>query len=202
MLSENEWPERVKRLPRHGGFPIPYFALVKDGVPDFRVFDPEHYRLAIAKSLCGICGVHLGRKIFFIGGMSVIMSREFKDLPMHIDCAIFSLNICPFLSDEERDFSDRDYPAGYIVQDKYTRVVHPKISLLYMTDGYSIKLTEVDGQVVSVRIVANKPKEIKFYQAGEVITKDSAFSQFKEAGVLSQDELDNHDFVLGLLLRG
>ena len=99
-LSSIFKPPRIRSLatdPR--GYPVPYFAATDSGGhPDFRVVDQDRWQLAVRFRRCGICGDQLGQNVAFVGGPASIESRLFTDLPMHIDCAGYAMQSCPFLA--------------------------------------------------------------------------------------------------------
>lgn len=98
-LSEVETPKRIQRLPCDArGYPIPANVLVTDGVPDFRTIDPDKIVWAVQYKRCAICGEPLGSHVAFVGGPRSIKSRWFSDAPMHRDCAVYALQVCPFLA--------------------------------------------------------------------------------------------------------
>lgn len=64
-------PPPLAALPRdERGYPVPYFASVAGGVPDFRQVDTAKHRRAVRKRLCGLCGQPISRKeeAAFVGG--------------------------------------------------------------------------------------------------------------------------------------
>lgn len=99
-------PERVEVPPKlagrprdRRGYPIPWMTqLDAHGVPDFRVTNADRWALAAKARLCAMCGDPLGRHLAFIGGPVSFESRLFTDLPMHKECALYSIQVCPFLA--------------------------------------------------------------------------------------------------------
>ena len=90
--------ERINRLPRYKDFPVPFFVTWRtDGVPDFKVMNEDNRMKCYTHRLCWICGEKLGSRIVFIGGPRAIELRMFVDGPMHRDCALDAMAICPYL---------------------------------------------------------------------------------------------------------
>jgi len=91
-------PPRLSKRPIFHGMVVPYVAeLDQAGKPLFAVID-ESKRFEVAeKHLCGVCGGHLDYWISFIGGPRSMLTRMFIDAPMHHQCAIYSLAVCPYL---------------------------------------------------------------------------------------------------------
>lgn len=91
---------RVAKLPQYKGFPVPYFARTRiDGTPDFKITDEGKRQRCAIERRCWICGQCFDRHepTAFIGGPHSIKNRLFVDGPMHKDCAIDALNLCPFM---------------------------------------------------------------------------------------------------------
>ena len=99
IVTEVPVPQRMAAMPKYRGFPVPFFAAVIDGVPDFRVADVSKKSQSAIKKLCWICGqkIRYPEKFCFVGGPISTHYRLFGDGPMHIECAEFSLKICPYL---------------------------------------------------------------------------------------------------------
>jgi len=93
-------PPRVAALARDArGYPIPYTARYdQGGMPDFRAIDSAKWMRAVRTRCCGICGEPLGGRVAFVGGPQAMQNRLFTDLPMHRDCAIYALKVCPMLA--------------------------------------------------------------------------------------------------------
>jgi|TARA_Y100001934_G_C12387159_1_gene797226 hypothetical protein len=92
-------PKRIKALPKDDrGYPVPFFASVIGGKPDFRVIDPVKWRECVEQHRCSICGKGLGKRIAFVGGPRSIENRLFTDAPMHPECATYALQACPFMA--------------------------------------------------------------------------------------------------------
>jgi hypothetical protein len=92
-------PDRMRSLPvDERGYPVPYFVAWVDGKPDHRVADGRKMPLALAQSLCWMCGQRLGRfKSFCIGPMCSI-TRTISEPPSHLECLRFAATACPFMT--------------------------------------------------------------------------------------------------------
>lgn len=107
-------PARMRHLPVYQGLPIPFFTLVRDGRPDFRVHSSERHARAMLKRLCGVCGDPLDYWLTFIAG-PIVMRERLSYMPaMHDECARASLVLCPFLALEERTHRDTPVKEGDI----------------------------------------------------------------------------------------
>lgn len=98
-LSAVAMPARMARLARdRRGYPITAHARVVDGVVDFRTMDPYKVAALIQRRCCALCGEPLGSRMAFVGGPRSTEARCYTDGPMHRDCAIYALQVCPFLA--------------------------------------------------------------------------------------------------------
>jgi hypothetical protein len=91
-------PDRIKRLPRAtNGYPTPFFVAEIDGVPDFRVACEGKRVRCFKENLCWICGERLEWWCAFAGGPLSMKNRHFSDGAMHVECAEFSMRVCPHI---------------------------------------------------------------------------------------------------------
>lgn len=145
-------PERLQKRPLFRGFVVPRFALIgEDGVPDFKVIDRHFWEKAVRERLCGICGEALDYWIYFIGGPQSISARSFIDLPMHEECARYSMRVCPFLHRESFGYAKyRKQHAGLRELDLVSADRPSKMGLL-RTRNYKIAAS---GDTVYLRAEA------------------------------------------------
>jgi hypothetical protein len=91
-------PVQMATLPiDERGYPIPWFVKWIDGKPDFRLLDEEKFRRAFQDKRCTVCGGPLGKYKSFVGGPMNILQLISGEPPMHLTCALFSVQACPFL---------------------------------------------------------------------------------------------------------
>lgn len=91
-------PPRLESRPRWHGLPIPAIALITpDGTPDFRVTDEAKRLDVIRERRCQLCGLHLGRNLFFVGGPASATALSYYEPPAHLDCLIYAMQVCPFI---------------------------------------------------------------------------------------------------------
>ena len=138
-LSEVEIPARIARLTRdERGYPIPVNVLVADGVPDFRTIDPTKVMWAAQHKRCALCGDPLGSHIAFVGGPRSMESRWFADAPMHRDCAIYALQVCPFLA--APSFGYRKSVPDDTAVNLLVPTERPEVFGLGVTRGYELAM--------------------------------------------------------------
>ena len=91
------------------GYRIPYTATVgTDGKPDFRVVDTVKSRRCIVYRLCAVCGQPMGEQIAFVGGPRTMKNHLFFDTAMHEECAVYALQVCPFLAAPKFSYARAD----------------------------------------------------------------------------------------------
>src|SRR5260370_41025020 len=95
-----EMPGRMARLPRdHTGRPVPWFVWWDGDRPDFRVIGKRKPEDAVRHKLCWVCGCPFQRqehRAFVVGPMCAV-NRLSSEPPSHIDCAVYSAVMGPFL---------------------------------------------------------------------------------------------------------
>jgi hypothetical protein len=96
-----ETPSIMQHRPiDHRGFPVPWFVTekTKDGHWDFAHVRRERFAEAVRKNVCWVSGQPLGKyKSFCVGPMCVI-NRTAGDPPVRKEIALWSVRICPFMS--------------------------------------------------------------------------------------------------------
>jgi hypothetical protein len=99
-----EWPAALAGLPicPVRKLPVPFSAeRGEGGRAVFTALDPEHKELIIRHRLCGVCGQPLGYWFVFLGDeTSTEPGGFYVDPPMHEDCAVAAIKVCPFIQQE------------------------------------------------------------------------------------------------------
>lgn len=139
-----ELPEltpRIARLPvdPERGYPIPFFVSYVDGKPEFRMSDSAKFVRCVKEKLCWVCGEPLGSyKSFVIGPMCAINLIS-GDPPSHLDCALWSVRGCPFLTrpnmvrrEDELTLENKKNVPGIMIER------NPGVSLVWTTRSYQI----------------------------------------------------------------
>lgn len=137
-------PLRMQHLPiDHRGYVVPWFvAKPPQGQPwDFRIADGEKNVLARRYGRCWVCGEKTGqRKTFVIGPMCAV-NRITAEPGCHRDCALFSVQACPFLSlpqakRNEHGLEGTSEPAGVMIKR------NPGVSCLWSTEFFTLMEVE------------------------------------------------------------
>jgi hypothetical protein len=120
------------------------------GKPDFRVTDTRRWALAVKLRTCAMCGVALGRNIAFIAGPVSFETRLFTDLPMHKDCALYAIQVCPFLAAPTMKYAEtvRVEGSGFIARTPEMVSTRPDRFFVATTRGYEVVRLESGAVVV------------------------------------------------------
>jgi hypothetical protein len=156
-------PPRMSRRPvSDKGFPVPWFASLRDGKWDFVNLDPRNIVEAYRRQICFLCGEKLGAfKCFVIGPMCSI-NRVSVEPPAHRDCAEYAVRACPFLARPNAKRNDRAH-LGKPEDTPGTMVEHnPGAVLIWITKRYA-PITDGRGGVL---FEIGDPVEVYWYTEG------------------------------------
>lgn len=150
-------PDRMAQLPRDArGLPLPYMT---GDTGDFRIIDRERWEEIVTRRLCGICAQELDYWIAFVGSQGNVDTRVFLDPGMHVECARYSIEACPFLSLPHARRSGRALPAdGRVYTAPPVRERPPRMAL-YLTRGFEITVHPGVGRA----ILAAAPKSVEWF---------------------------------------
>lgn len=145
-------PERLQRRPQHHGMPIPYTSLMlPDGTPDFRVTDYQAWVDVVTNRKCALCGESADLLLWFIGGAKCAEYRCFFDPAMHIDCALYAIEVCPFLackSDYQPLATGKAAKAGLKLDvSGIAADTRPDQFFMYATTGYQVGAVGEDNVI-------------------------------------------------------
>lgn len=104
VARRGQWPAALEGLPLCPvrKLPVP-FSAERDasGRAVFTALDPERQEEIIRDRLCGVCGRELGYWMAFLGDQaSAVPGGIYVDPPMHEDCALAAMEVCPFIQHE------------------------------------------------------------------------------------------------------
>lgn len=101
-IANTPIPHLMKKLRRDKrGYPIPVIVVRDiDGKPQFTTNDEDMRQHVIRNDKCGICGNKLYRFRAIAGGPVSAFDENgaFIDPPMHIECAQYAMQVCPYLA--------------------------------------------------------------------------------------------------------
>lgn len=169
-------PARMQRLPRDArGYVVPWFVAWVDGVPQFNIADPEKFVRAVEGGFCWVCGEKLGRWAAFVIGPMCAVNRTTSEPPCHRDCAIWSAQACPFLSQPKmRRVDHRSLPAiqeeGLIGGVAFNR--NPGVACVWICDRWRVIRVDQDlGKGLLHRLDVCEPHEVTYWCEGRPATR-------------------------------
>jgi len=149
------------------GYPIPWFVPWFDGKPEFRAVDPRQAAYAARHNLCWVCGRPFqgALRSFTIGPMCAV-NRVSPEPPEHLDCAIFAVRACPFLSRpmaKRRNTADleRRPPPGLMIER------NPGVTLVWVTRSYRTEKQPEGGQLYRI----GPPVSVGWWSEGRNATR-------------------------------
>jgi hypothetical protein len=168
MVAKLTVPPRLRALPvDERGYPVPKFVAWVDGKPDFRVVDNRYRVKATRQRLCWLCGGILGRHLAFVIGPMCAVNRISSEPPSHLECARFSVQACPFLTQpkrvrDKRDLpEDHEKPAGFMIER------NPGVSLIWVTSQYRL-MKEGGGVLFQI----GEPTSTEWWTRGRTATRE------------------------------
>ncbi|HEY2617482.1 MAG TPA: hypothetical protein VGI78_09115 [Acetobacteraceae bacterium] len=136
-IAKADVPQRMRTRPRDArGYPIPFLVMIdRNGTPQFTINDDAKAAACRAKRLCAICGKRFDPDgVWFVGGSRCFLHEHgaFIDPPSHLECATYSLRVCPFLAASRymRRIDDAKLAPGAMPDDKVlvrTEAVAPRL---------------------------------------------------------------------------
>lgn len=94
-------PSKMQLRPKdRRGYPIPYNVFMHGEEPVFSVNDHQKNWDCADNKLCTLCGCGLQDDAWMIGGPLSAFHPQgvFLDLPVHKDCGLYALQVCPYLA--------------------------------------------------------------------------------------------------------
>lgn len=164
-------PARMRALPIDDrGYPVPWFVAWVDGKPEFRAMDPEKFVRAVKEKLCWVCGERLGVHVCFVAGPMCGINRTSSEPPSHAECARWSAENCPFLSNprmvrrEDEQINNerlRENAAGIAL------ARNPGVAMLWVTRQFEVFRTE-KGPLIQM----GDPERVEWFCEGRFATRE------------------------------
>lgn len=144
------------------GYPIPFFAPIVNGKPNFRFQDPMKQLYCMDAGICPICGKKLFKDFcYIISGPMGLKNRVSSDAAMHRYCAEFSMTACPHLYFQKAQRKE-DGVSPFLIKEKPNQLFLVKCSKYKMVpDG--------NGHYM-VRVTVHSTEEY-IYQNNELVKK-------------------------------
>lgn len=184
-------PARMRRLPTDvAGRPIPWFVATITGVPDPRVGDGDKWVHAVRFRCCWVCGQTLGRYAAFVLGPMCAVNKVTSEPGCHLECAIYSVRVCPFLSRPDMRRRQRgitpgengfQMPAGHML----TR--NPGVAVVWVTTRWEPTKTPT-GPLICL----GEPTRVLWFCRGVEATPQQARAGL-ESGIPLLEQACEHD---------
>jgi hypothetical protein len=159
-------PPRMLGLPKdERGFVVPWFVDWLDGKPEFRAMDPDKYRRAIKEKLCWVCGQRLGVNVCFVAGPMCGINRTSSEPPSHLECARWSAQNCPFLSNPRQVRREDETINNACLRDNAPGIAiarNPGVAMLWITRQFEVYN---DGRGKPL-IQMGEPESVEWYACG------------------------------------
>lgn len=164
-------PRRMQKLPvDERGYPVPWFVAYVDGKPEFRAMDAEKFRRALRDKLCWVCGETRGVYAVFVVGPMCGVNRVSSEPPSHLDCARWSAENCPFLSDPHMvRREDETVNNVKLVEAAAGHAIcrNPGVALLWVTRSFEI-LPDGAGKFL---LMMGEPESVEWWREGRAATR-------------------------------
>lgn len=159
-------PWRLRHRPVERGYPVPWFAAQVQGVWDFRVVDGNKLTQAITERRCWVCGVKLGGYLAFPIGPMCTINRTISEPPSHRECAEWSIQACPFLTQQESRRRTAGLPEEATEPAGVGILRQPGVVCLWITKSYRAIRVE-NGILFKI----GAPIVVKWFREGRAATR-------------------------------
>jgi hypothetical protein len=169
-------PESMRALPLdHRGFPVPWFVDWVDGKPEFRAMDLRKKYRAVLERRCWVCGGYFTtRKRYFVVGPMCVLNRNTPEPPCHLDCAMFSVRGCPFLSMPKMVRRESGLP-GPIVQSEGHIARNPGAIAIYYTREFE-PYCPPGPRTGDFLIALGEPIDVTWWAEGRPATREQVLT--------------------------
>jgi ferredoxin len=163
-------PDKMRRRPLDArGYPVPWFVAWIAGKPDFRIVDPNKFRLAVDKRRCWLCGGPIGKFATFVLGPMCMVNRISAEPPSHMECAKFAVRGCPFLTIPTAQYRDAVLPAD--ARANPGMLTHnPEVSALWTcSEWQTVAAVDADGSRGTL-VEFGDAKTVSYWREGREAT--------------------------------
>lgn len=194
-------PERMRGLRRDPrGFVIPYFVAWLDehqheveppnGTPDFRILSPGRMARCKRERLCWLCGHKLGRHLVFAIGPMCAATRTTLEPPGHLECARYSVKVCPFLSRPRMRRNDAEMPEGHWAPGT-TIPRNPGVTALWVTRSYKTFAAEESGAGTPGELITvGDPERVEWWAHGREATREEVVASIESGLPILRESAD------------
>lgn len=175
-------PERMARRPSdHRGYPVPWFVHQRsDGSWDFRIIRKHGVEEALRRRTCWLCGESLGRFVCFTVGPMCVVNRITSEPPAHLDCALFAVRACPFLTRPAMRRNEKGM-EGFAPQPGFAALDNPGGAAIVTTRFYEAFAPQRGQPGILIRF--GEPESVAWFVHGRAATHDEAREVFVRGAV-------------------
>lgn len=170
-------PDKMKYLPIDSikGLPVPWFVHWIDGQPEWRAADASKREAARDKHLCWVCGNLIYEHSTFVVGPMCGLNRISSEPPCHRECALYSVQACPFLTRPRMDrrrkegeaFEKDSCPTPGVMIAR-----NPGCSCLWETKGWNIVADGAGGWLFDI----GQALSVSWWSEGRAATRAEALT--------------------------
>jgi hypothetical protein len=169
-MKEIPIPQRMQDLQRDSkGRLVPFF--VKQdmrGDPDFRIVDPVKIVSCYTENLCWVCGGKMGVHKCFVSGPMCTINKSSPEPPSHYECALYSVQVCPFLTTPKMTRRDTDLPDEFLAQPSGIPIYrNPGVAALWVTRSYNHVFDDMGGFIFRM----GPAERVEWYSEGRAATR-------------------------------
>jgi len=187
-------PVRMSKMPRdRRGFTVPFFVSWLDangnlvdapnGTPDFRVIDTRRFAECVNFAKCWLCGEKLGRYKAYVVGPMCAVNRTTSEPPCHRECAVYALQVCPFLAQPKMRRNEKNMPDGYIAPAGEGLKRNPGMGVLWLQDcfakRYDVEANRLQNINGGYLFQLQDPVEVQWWKDGRPATREEAEEALK-----------------------
>jgi hypothetical protein len=188
MMSLPHHMQTLKRDPTRPQYVVPWFVVWIDGVPDFRIIDPEKFRRALRERRCWLCGEKLGKFLAFVIGPMCAINRTTAEPPSHRTCAEYAAMTCPFLTRPHARRRETNLPDHVVVPPGEMLRRNPGVTVIWITRRFVLFDDGKRGTLIEI----GDPVELLWFAEGRTATRreilDSIDSGLPHLRALAESE--------------
>lgn len=189
-IAHIEIPSRMRNLPLSPrGYPVPWFVGWVDGLPDFRTFDTDKMRDAVAHGKCMLCGQLLGRFHSYVVGPMCIVNRTSAEPPSHRECGLYAITACPFLTNPAMRRNEKEMPEDATKPGGIMIPRNPGVTVLWTTRHPMQRMRDGRGGFV---FHLPDPQHVQFFARGQPASRDEVLASI-ESGLPILRDMANRD---------
>jgi hypothetical protein len=165
-------PKLMEHLPvNKAGYIVPWFVATIDGEPDFRVIRPEAIVAAVNEKRCWVCGLRIVIRPTFVIGPMCAVNRVSAEPPSHIECARYSVQVCPFIINPKKRRRESGKPEGTVDPAGEMITRNPGVILLWTSKPGAWKPFSPPAGNEGVLFDVGEPSYVEWWANGRAATR-------------------------------